>query len=102
MRFRLSKNPENAQSALALPLGELSRGSVTERVIEYLHRKYSIFPIFIENREALSDLAALGHLSQRERQVAVFDKLKGVLQHFATRPKYMSSFDSLRSRRQAL
>ena len=75
---------------------------MTERVIEYLQSKYSIFPIFTENREALSDLAALGHLTLRERQVAVFDKLKGVLQHFATRPKYMSSFDSLRSRRQAL
>ena len=57
---------------LALPLGELSRVSVTERVIEYLQSKYSIFPIFTENREALSDLASLGHLSQRERQVALF------------------------------
>ena len=30
----------------------------------------------MENREALSDLASLGHLSQRERQVTLFDKLK--------------------------
>ena len=49
-------------------MGELSRVSVTERVIEYLQSKYSIFPIFGENRQALSDLAALVHLSQRERQ----------------------------------
>ena len=50
-------------------MGELSRASVTERVIEYLQRKYSSFPDFHENREDLSDLAARGHLFQRERQV---------------------------------
>ena len=56
-------------------MGELSRVSVTERVTEYLQCKYSISPIFTENREALSDLAALGHLSQRERQ-GFFDTMK--------------------------
>ena len=68
--------PQNAQCALALPLGELSRVSVTERVLEYLQGKYSIFPDFHRKSGALSDLASLGHLSQRERQVAFFDKLR--------------------------
>ena len=44
--FYSVEEPINAQSALALPLGELSRVSVTERVIEYLQSKYSIFPDF--------------------------------------------------------
>ena len=66
---RKREHTRDAQSALALPLGELSRVSVTERVIEYLHRKYSIIPDFRRKSGALSDLAALGHLSHRERQV---------------------------------
>ena len=51
-------------------MGELSRASVTERVIEYLQRKYPMFPDFHRKSGALSDLAALGHLSHREGQVA--------------------------------
>ena len=94
--FRLSRNPFCAKrlgspfggkrSAVAVvndsPVGcqsrdraarrRLSRVSVTERVIEYLQSKYSIFLDFLRKSSALSDLASLGHLSQRERQVTFF------------------------------
>ena len=51
---------QNRYSPLALPLGELSP-QVTERgKASFLNDKINLF--------ALSDLAALGHLSQRERQ----------------------------------
>ena len=66
----MNDSPVGCQSRDRAARRRLSRVSVTERVIEYLQSKYSIFPIFTENREALSDLAALGHLSHRERQGA--------------------------------
>ena len=53
--FERAKRGSFAQSALALPLGELSCDSMTEGVIEYLRCKYSIISDFQRKSETLSD-----------------------------------------------
>ena len=68
----MNDSPVGCQSRDRAARRRQSRVSVTERVIEYLHRKYSIVPDFRRKSGALSDLAALGHLSHRERQVTFF------------------------------